>query len=65
MSTGGSGATGADAIIIGAGVIGAAIAFELCKRGYCTLNLDQLPAAGHARARGCLMPPTPRGTQST
>ncbi len=47
MSAGGSGATGADAIIIGAGVIGAAIAFELCKRGYCTLNVDKLPAAGY------------------
>jgi sarcosine oxidase subunit beta len=37
----------ADAIIIGAGVIGAAIAFELGKRGYRTLNLDKLPAAGY------------------
>ena len=33
----------ADAIIIGAGVIGAATAFELCKRGYKTLNIDRLP----------------------
>ncbi|HZO76750.1 MAG TPA: FAD-dependent oxidoreductase [Solirubrobacteraceae bacterium] len=37
----------ADAIIIGAGVIGAAIAFELGKRGYRTVNLDKLPAAGY------------------
>ena len=37
----------ADAIIIGAGVIGAAIAFELGKRGYRTLNIDKLPAAGY------------------
>ena len=36
-----------DAIIIGAGVIGAATAFELGKRGYRTLNLDKLPAAGY------------------
>ena len=36
-----------DAIIIGAGVIGAAIAFELAKRGYKTLNIDKLPAAGY------------------
>ena len=36
-----------DAIIIGAGVIGAATAFELCKRGYQTLNIDKLPAAGY------------------
>ena len=37
----------ADAIIIGAGVIGAAVAFELAKRGYKTLNIDKLPAAGY------------------
>jgi len=37
----------ADAIVIGAGVIGAAIAFELAKRGYKTLNVDKLPAAGY------------------
>jgi sarcosine oxidase, subunit beta len=36
-----------DAIVIGAGVIGAAVAFELCKRGYRTLNIDKLPAAGY------------------
>ena len=36
-----------DAIIIGAGVIGAAIGFELSKRGYRTLNVDKLPAAGY------------------
>jgi sarcosine oxidase, subunit beta len=36
-----------DAIIIGAGVIGAATAFELGKRGYRTLNIDKLPAAGY------------------
>ena len=39
--------TTSDAVIIGAGVIGAAIAFELCKRGYETLNIDKLPAAGY------------------
>ena len=37
----------ADAIIIGAGVIGAATAYELCKRGYKTLNIDKLPTAGY------------------
>ena len=37
----------ADAIIIGAGVIGAATAFELAKRGYKTLNIDKLPASGY------------------
>lgn len=34
-------------MIIGAGVIGAAIAFELAKRGYRTLSVDKLPAAGY------------------
>jgi sarcosine oxidase, subunit beta len=37
----------ADAVIVGAGVIGAAIAFELGKRGYETLSIDKLPAAGY------------------
>lgn len=37
---------GADAIIIGAGVIGSAVAFELGKRGYKTLNIDKLAEAG-------------------
>jgi sarcosine oxidase subunit beta len=37
----------ADAVIIGAGVIGAAIAYELSKRGYRTLNVDKLAAAGY------------------
>ncbi|GAA0776446.1 FAD-binding oxidoreductase [Roseibium denhamense] len=36
-----------DAIIIGAGVIGCAIAYNLAKRGYRTLNIDQLPAPGY------------------
>src|ERR1700750_20042 len=36
-----------DAIIIGAGVIGASIAYELAKRGYKTLNIDKLPSAGY------------------
>ncbi|MCP4963411.1 MAG: FAD-binding oxidoreductase [Actinomycetia bacterium] len=35
-----------DAIIIGAGVIGAAVGFELARKGYRTLNIDKLPAAG-------------------
>jgi sarcosine oxidase subunit beta len=37
----------ADAIIIGAGVIGCAIAFALGRQGLKTLNLDALPAAGY------------------
>ena len=36
-----------DAIIIGAGISGAAIAYELAKKGYKTLNLDRLAAAGN------------------
>lgn len=36
-----------DVVIIGAGVIGAAIAFELCKMGFTTVNVDRLPAAGY------------------
>ena len=35
-----------DAIIIGAGIIGASIAFELARKGYRTLNVDKLGAAG-------------------
>ncbi len=35
-----------DAIIIGAGIIGASVAFELAKKGYRTLNVDKLGAAG-------------------
>ena len=36
-----------DAIIVGAGVIGSAVAFELAKRGYKTLNIDKLPTSGY------------------
>ena len=36
-----------DAIIIGAGISGAAIAHELSKKGFKTLNIDKLTAAGH------------------
>lgn len=36
-----------DAIIVGAGIIGACTAYELAKRGYRTLNVDKLPAAGY------------------
>ena len=39
--------TSYDAIIIGAGVIGSAIAFELAKKGWKTLNVDKLPTAGY------------------
>jgi hypothetical protein len=36
-----------DAIIIGAGVIGAAIGLELARKSYRTLNIDRHPAAGY------------------
>ena len=36
-----------DGVVIGAGIIGAATAFELAKLGYRTLNVDRLPAAGY------------------
>ena len=41
-----------DAIIIGAGVIGAPIAYELSKMGYKTLNVDKLPDAGEGSTAG-------------
>ncbi len=36
-----------DAIIIGAGIIGAATGFELAKLGWKALNIDKQPGAGH------------------
>ena len=43
-----------DAIIIGAGIIGCCVAFELSKKGYKTLNVDKLAAAGHgSTANSC------------
>ena len=36
-----------DAIIIGSGVIGAAVSFELSKKGWKTLNIDRNSAAGY------------------
>ncbi len=36
-----------DAIIIGAGIIGCAVGLELARKGYKTLNVDKLPAAGY------------------
>jgi len=36
-----------DAIIIGAGIIGCCIAFELAQKGYKTLNVDKLSTAGY------------------
>lgn len=42
----------ADAIIIGAGVIGAATAFELAKKGWKTLSIDRNATAGHGSTSG-------------
>ena len=42
----------ADVIIIGAGVIGAATAFELAKRGHRTLSVDRNAEAGHGSTSG-------------
>ncbi len=41
-----------DAIIIGAGVIGACTAFELAKKGWTTLSLDKGPEAGYGSTSG-------------
>jgi sarcosine oxidase subunit beta len=43
-----------DAIIIGAGIIGANMGFEMSKAGYKTLNIDKLPTAGYgSTANSC------------
>ena len=36
-----------DAVIIGAGIMGTSIAFELSKKGWKTLNIDKLQASGY------------------
>ncbi len=41
-----------DAIIIGTGVIGAAIAFEMAKNGWKTLSLDRNTQVGHGSTAG-------------
>ncbi len=41
-----------DAIIIGTGVIGAAVAFELAKAGWKTLSLDRNAQVGHGSTAG-------------
>ena len=42
----------ADAIIIGTGVIGAAVAFEMAKAGWKTLSLDRNSQIGHGSTAG-------------
>jgi len=41
-----------DAIVIGAGIIGACTGYELAKRGLKVLNVDKLPEAGHGSTSG-------------
>ena len=41
-----------DAVIIGAGVIGACTAFEMAKKGWKTLSFDKLPQAGYGSTSG-------------
>jgi sarcosine oxidase subunit beta len=41
-----------DAIINGAGIIGAYTAFELAKKSYKTLSVDKLPEAGYGSRSG-------------
>jgi len=41
-----------DAIIIGAGVIGACTAYEMAKQGLKTLSIDKLPEAGYGSTSG-------------
>ena len=41
-----------DAIIIGAGVIGACTAYELARKGWKTLSIDKLPQAGYGSTSG-------------
>ncbi len=41
-----------DAIIIGTGVIGSAIAFEMAKAGRKTLSIDRNTQAGHGSTAG-------------
>ena len=38
---------GYDAVIVGAGIIGAALGYELSRHGRRTLNVDKLPASGY------------------
>ncbi len=41
-----------DAIIIGAGIIGTSVAYELARKGWRTLSIDKLPAAGYGSTAG-------------
>lgn len=43
-----------DAIIVGAGVIGTSIGYQLARRGWRTLNIDQLSASGQGSTSSSL-----------
>lgn len=47
MSTPDNSADTYDAVIIGAGIVGTAVAFELARRGWRTLSVDKGPVAGY------------------
>ena len=51
-----------DAVIIGAGIIGAAIGYELSKRGKKTLNVEMLPASGYGSTSNSFACRERRGT---
>ncbi len=54
-----------DAVIIGAGIIGAAIGLELARKGWKTLNVDMLPAAGYgSTSASCAIIRTHYSTQA-
>ena len=43
-----------DAIIVGAGVIGTSIGYQLTRRGWRTLNIDRLSASGQGSTSSSL-----------
>jgi len=43
-----------DAIIVGAGVIGTSIGYQLARRGWRTLNIDRLSASGQGSTSSSL-----------
>jgi len=51
-----------DAIIIGAGIIGACVGFELAKRGQRVLNIDKLSGAGSGSSAPSRSTAVPKGT---
>jgi glycine/D-amino acid oxidase-like deaminating enzyme len=54
-----------DVIIIGAGVIGSSIALGLSRKGFSTLNVDALPAAGYGGLPNLQRPPGHKWTTVT